>query len=101
MNYSERIKGRCLNLTRWLCVPALALTTACNSSLIEEAKHAEKNGRVISNEMMQQMYPKSFSPGSPEYLERDFEAGADFICDEIKIKYQRDICSESEMNWRR
>jgi hypothetical protein len=85
MNYSERIRG----LKPWLYVSAFVLITACN------------NGRVISNELMSEMYPKSFSPGSPEYLERDFEAGADFICDEIKIKYQRDICSESEINWRR
>lgn len=98
---SERVRGRGLNLTRWLCVPALALTTACNSSLIDEAERAESDGRVISNEMMQQMYPESFVPGNPKYLERDFEAGADFICDEIKIKYQRDICSEPKVNWRR
>jgi hypothetical protein len=101
MDYSERIKGRCLNLTLWFCVPALALTTACKSSLIDEAERAEDDGRVISNEMMQQMYPETFRTGTPKYLERDFEAGADFICDEIKIKYQRDICSEPEMNWRR
>lgn len=100
MIYYERIKGLGSILTNWLCVPALALTTACNSSLIEEAKQAENDGRVIDNEIMSEMYPQSFRPGSPKYLERDFEAGADFICDEIKIKYQRDICSESEMNWR-
>jgi len=34
------------------------------------------------------------------YLERDFEAGANFICDEIMIKRGRDICAESDINFR-
>jgi len=100
MNYSDRIKRPSLTLAYLLCFPALALTTACNTSLIEEAKQAEIDGRVISNELMSELYPQSFRPGSPKYLERDFEAGADFICDEIKAKYQRDICSEEKINWR-
>lgn len=83
-----------------LCIPILALTTGCESKLTREAREAEEDGRVISNEMMSQMYPKSFRPGTPQYLERDFEAGADFICDEIRIKYDRDICKESEIKWR-
>ncbi|MEH6758143.1 MAG: hypothetical protein V7676_11570 [Parasphingorhabdus sp.] len=100
MNYSERIKKLSLTVTYWLCFPALALTTACNSSLVEEAKQAENDGRIISNEAMSELYPQSFRPGSPKYLERDFEAGADFICDEIKAQYQRDICTEGKINWR-
>lgn len=58
------------------------------------------DGAVVNNEAMVAMYPSTFRPGSPAYLERDFEAGADFICDEIKVKYQRDICSEPDINWR-
>ena len=100
MDYSKRIKGLSSTLSYLLCVPTLVLTTACNSSIIEEAKQAENDGRVINNEAMSGLYPQSFRPGSPKYLERDFEAGADFICDEIKVKYQRDICSEDKINWR-
>ncbi|WP_173205234.1 hypothetical protein [Sphingopyxis sp. BSNA05] len=100
MNNLKRIRGLNFTVRHWMLLPALALTTACNSSLVEEAKQAEKDGRVISNEAMSALYPQSFRSGSPKYLERDFEAGADFICDEIKAKYQRDICSEEEINWR-
>jgi len=46
------------------------------------------------------MYPNSFSPADPPDLERDFEAGADFICDEIKQKRGKDLCSEADINWR-
>jgi len=64
------------------------MTTACD------------DGSKIDNEIMQLMYPESFRPGNPEYLERDFEAGADFICDEIEIHYGRDICAEPKIKWR-
>lgn len=86
---------------KWLLIPPLALIASCDSSLISEAKRAERDERVVSNEMMTAMYPKSFRPGSPQYLERDFEAGADFICDQIKVEYERDICSEKPINWRK
>jgi len=56
---------------------------------------------VISNESMQEMYPDTFHSGHPPYLERDFEAGADFICDEVKNEIGRDLCSEPSINWRR
>lgn len=56
--------------------------------------------QFISNELMTSMYPASFRPGNPPYLERDFEAGANFICDEIKIKRGQDLCSEPDINWR-
>lgn len=58
-------------------------------------------GPRISNELMAEMYPSSFRKGDPPYLERDFEAGANFICDEIKMKRHRDICAEADINWRR
>ena len=74
---------------RRLCPLAALAVSACG------------NGDTISNEAMTEMYPKSFRPGDPPYSERDYEAGADFICDEIKVKYDRDICSESAINWRR
>jgi hypothetical protein len=86
----------------WTCL-AVAITTlgavGC-SDLVQEAKEAEDDGRVISNEIMQEMYPASFRPGNPKYLERDFEAGADFICDEIKIHYGSDLCAEPKIKWR-
>ncbi len=50
-----------------------SMTTACD------------DGSKIDNEIMQLMYPESFRPGNPEYLERDLEAGADFIC--MRSKY--------------
>lgn len=84
----------------WLCVPLLLLTSACDSAIVEEAERAEDEGAVVNNEAMVAMYPRTFRPGSPAYLERDFEAGAEFICDEIKLKHRRDICSEPELNWR-
>lgn len=86
--------------SRWLCLLALLLLSACDSAMIQEAQRAEDEGEVISNEAMEAMYPQSFRSGSPVYLERDFEAGADFICDEIKAKHDRDICSEPEIHWR-
>lgn len=100
MDYSARLETRRVTARKWMWLPALALTAACDSSLVREAKQAERDGRIISNELMSGMYPKSFRPGRPPYLERDFEAGADFICDEIKIKLERDICSEPQINWR-
>ena len=71
-----------------------------NSALVKEAKLAEKTGRTISNEIMQQLYPQSFEMGYPKYLERDFEAGADFICDELLVKSGQDICADDAINWR-
>lgn len=94
------IESCTFELRCWACMTLLVLVPACDSELIEVAKEAESNGRTINNEVMQGMYPRSFRPGSPAYLERDFEAGADMICDEIRAKYQRDICSEPEINWR-
>ncbi len=88
------------NHPQWLCFAALLLLSACDSAIIQEAQRAEDEGNVISNEAMEAMYPQSFRSGSPVYLERDFEAGADLICDEIKAKYDRDICSEPEIHWR-
>lgn len=85
---------------KWLCVPFLMVTAACDSPLVREAREAEKDGRVVHNEIMRQMYPQTYVPGQPQYLERDFEAGADFICNEIKVKHKRDICAEPEINWR-
>jgi hypothetical protein len=100
MDQTERVATVGVTLSKWLWVPALALTTACDSSIIREAKQAVRDERIINNEVMSGMHPQSFRPGHPQYLERDFEAGADFICDEIKIKYKRDICSEPQINWR-
>lgn len=84
----------------WLCAPLLMLATGCDSAIVDEAQRAEDDGAVISNEAMASMYPETFHPGSPAYLERDFEAGADFICAEIRAKHGRDLCSEPKINWR-
>ena len=96
--------------SKWAIIPVVALTPGCDSSdsidsrsssVVAEAIKADFDGRIISNEIMEQTYPHSFRAGSPEYIERDFEAGADFICDEIEFKYGRDICAEPDINWRR
>lgn len=84
-----------------LYLSLLLLVSGCDSSLVTEAREAEDDGRVIDNTLMQSMYPKSYRSGSPKYLERDFEAGANFICDQIRAEYDRDICTEPKMNWRR
>ena len=80
------------------CCMAFALG-GCDD-VTTEARDAVNDGRIINNEMMGSMYPSSYMPGTPQYLERDFEAGANFICDEIMIKRGRDICAESDINWR-
>ena len=81
-----------------------AVLSGCNSvvgeSVVGEALKAERDGRIINNEMMAATYPSSFRRGQPPYLERDFEAGADFICDEIRLKRGRDLCAEKDINWR-
>lgn len=92
MAYSQNGVGLKRQHIMMLGIVLLASTTACDSSI--------RSGPTISNELMSAMYPQSFRPGDPEYLERDFEAGADFICDEIEIQYQRDICAGPEINWR-
>ena len=87
-----------------LSISLLTLTTGCGvfgSSIIREAKEAEKEGRIIDNELMYAMYPKSYRKGNPKYLERDFEAGVNFMCDEFRVQYKRDICAESAIKWRR
>ena len=91
--------------TRWLlCITLLPLIAACGateSSIVREARQAEEEGRIIDNEMMLYVYPKSFRKGHPHYLERDFEAGVNFMCDEFRAQYGKDVCAEPEIHWRR
>ena len=100
MPSSERSVRRFRLAICCLSIALLPSAAACDSQLIRNAKEAEDEGRVILNDVMAEMYPQSFRRGHPPYLERDFEAGADFICAEIKAKHERDICSEPEINWR-
>ncbi|CAN1544776.1 hypothetical protein MCEMIH15_01910 [Caulobacteraceae bacterium] len=91
--------------TKWrICISLLPLITACgdtDSSVVREARLAEAEGRIIDNELMLSMYPKSFRKGHPKYLERDFEAGVNFMCDEFRAQYGKDVCAEPEIHWRR
>lgn len=80
---------------------SLALLCGCGQGVLTEAATAQNEGRIINNEMMAATYPGTFRPGKPPYLERDFEAGADFICDEIKLKRGKDICADTDIKWRR
>ena len=56
--------------------------------------------RVIDNEAMTSMYTKTYQAGEPQYHERDFEAGADFICDDIRLKRGEDLCAAEDIDWR-
>src|SRR3546814_10112145 len=82
----------------WICVPLLLIASGWESPVVNKAKDAVNRDEIIDNQIMSEMYPQSFRPGTPQYIERDFEAGANFICDEIKAKQKRDICAESEIN---
>jgi hypothetical protein len=90
--------------TKWLlCVALITFTAACgvtDSSIVREARQAEEEKRIIDNEMMLSVYPKSFRKGHPQYLERDFEAGVNFMCDEFRAQYGKDVCAEPEIHWR-
>ena len=88
------------SIGKYFSLCAALILAGCDSTLIRVAKDAERDKGVISNNLMQAAYPRSFRPGSPSYLERDFEAGANFICDEIMLKQGRDICADSSINWR-
>lgn len=86
--------------------PTIAILTAtlalagCGSANGMFAMAEAAEGNVISNDIMSAIYPETFVPGHPAYLERDFEAGADFICDEIMRTRGTDLCSEDDINWR-
>jgi hypothetical protein len=88
-------------ITFVLIIVVLTIALIGGDGVLQEAVKAIKDGRIINNEMMSAYYPSSFRPGTPPYLERDFEAGANFICDEIKVKLGRDLCAETDINWRR
>lgn len=81
-------------------VTAMLSLTACESEMVKEARKAEADGRIIDNGIMGSLYPDTFNPGNPPYLERDFEAGANFICDQIELKRGDEICSDADINWR-
>lgn len=78
----------------------LSWSSLSDSPLVKAAISAEKDGRTINNQIMETFYPRSFRAGYPQYLERDFEAGAEFVCDEIQIKYQVDMCSKDGIGWK-
>src|SRR3546814_9170414 len=61
----------------WLFVPLFLLTYASDSAIVEEAGRAEDDGAVVNYEAMVAMYPRTFRPGSPADLQRDFEPGPD------------------------
>lgn len=79
---------------------ATLVLAGCGSANGIYAMKEAADGNVINNEIMSAIYPKTFIPGHPAYLERDFEAGADFICHEIMRTRGIDICSEDDINWR-
>lgn len=73
---------------------------ALNSNpIVEQCAMSVKHGNVISNELMLSMYPHTYKVGTPQYIERDYEAGANFICATIKHEYGRDLCAEEKVHW--
>src|SRR3546814_19751763 len=84
----------------WICVPLLLIASGCESPVVNKAKDAVNRDEIIGNQIMSEMYPQSFRPGTPQYIERDFEAGAHFICDAINAKQKRDNYAESALNHR-
>src|SRR3546814_16542696 len=68
---------------RMACIPLALVVSSCG-----------ERDEVISNELMAEMYPETFRPGDPPYSEREFASGADFICEEIKAAYKRDLRTE-------
>lgn len=83
-----------------LVASSLVLGASCGSEVAREAQRADDEGKVISNTVMSAMYPNTFEPGDPAYLERDFEAGADFICDEVERLQGEDVCADPAIGWR-
>lgn len=71
-----------------------------NNPVVQKCINAVKEKELISNDTMAIMYPHTYHKASPQYLEIDFEAGADFICDTIQYHYKTDICSTKEIHWR-
>ena len=88
-------------IAKLLTIAGLATVLSGCDGVVSGAIKAKQDGHIISNELMIAQYPASFRAGNPPYLERDFEAGADFICDEIKLKKGHDLCAESAINWRK
>lgn len=88
------------SLQRLLACALLAGPVVACSEVAIEAQKTKDDGRVVSNEAMVSMYPETYKPGEPQYLERDFEAGADFICDEIELKRGEDVCAADDIGWR-
>ena len=88
-----------INIKSIFLAPTIFLV-GCSQGVVSEAYKAEREGRIINNDIMIATYPSSFRPAVVPYLERDFEAGADLICDEIKLKRGRDICADADINWR-
>jgi len=86
---------------RFIIVCAAACLGGCDEGVVVEAAKASREGRVINNDLMAGWYPTSFIAGNPPYLERDYEAGVNFICDEIKQKRKHDFCADPDINWRK
>ena len=90
-----------IRIAKPLIVIGLATVLIGCDGVVSGAIKAKQGGKIISNELMSAQYPVAFRAGNPPYLERDFEAGADFICDELKLKKGRDFCADSDINWRK
>src|SRR3546814_19244315 len=82
----------------WICVPLLLIASGCESPVVNKAKDAVNRDEIIDNQIMSEMYTQSFRPGPPQYIERDFEAGANFNGPGIKTNQTRTICADSTTN---
>ena len=71
------------------------------SPVAKFAQQEADNDRLILNEgwLFSEEERLAFKPAIPQYLERDFEAGANYICDLFLIKTNKDFC-HTIIKWR-
>src|SRR3546814_15021260 len=48
----------------WICVPLLLIASGCESPVVNKAKDAVNRDEIIDNQIMSEMYPQSFRPGT-------------------------------------
>ena len=83
------------------CIVGYLFSQCMLSPVAKFAQQEAKEGRLILNEgwLVSEEEKLAFKPATPQYLERDFEAGADYICDQFLIKTKEDFC-HTIIKWR-
>lgn len=83
------------------CVIGYAISQWTLTPNAKFAQEEAKKGNILVNSgwFFTNESEKAFKPATPQYLERDFEAGANYICDYLQLKTGEDFC-HSIINWR-